>query len=221
VDRSRIAIVIPALNEQTSIASVIQNCLSYGTPIVVDDGSSDETGTVALLHNAYVVRHATNLGYDAALNSGFAKASELNFEVVVTIDADGQHNPGLIYQCVALFEAGADVVVGVRDQKARISEYCFALLTQVLYGITDPLCGLKAYRIGVYRSLGYFDSYQSIGTELSIHAARTGFKLSQFAVPIRERAGDAPPRFGRALKANYKIFRAMFICLLRAFGKRH
>ncbi len=220
MERSRIAIVIPALNEQASIATIVQNCLSYGIPIVVDDGSEDETAAIALLKGANVVRHTRNLGYDAALNSGFSKASELDFEVIVTIDADGQHNPELIHQCMGLIEEGADVVIGVRDKKARIAEYCFSLLTRLLYGISDPLCGFKAYRIGVYRSLGYFDSYQSIGAELSVYAARSGFKISQFSVPIGQRVGDGPSRFGRTFKANCKIFRAMFICLLRGFKKR-
>jgi hypothetical protein len=75
------------------------------------------------------------------------------------------------------------------------------------------MCGFKAYRIGVYRTLGHFDSYGSIGTELMLYAARSGQALAQIPFQVRERDGN--PRFGRVLAANLKIFRAMALSLRR------
>lgn len=209
MDRSRVAIIIPALNEEGSIGGVVRNCSNHGIPIVVDDGSIDCTSDVSKIEGAEVVRHPTNKGYDAALNSGFRRAAELECEFVISIDADGQHDPELIVIYIDLLNKGADVVVGIRDKYQRVAEYCFAFLTKFLYGVSDPLCGLKGYRMSVYRALGHFDSYGSIGTELTLFAARNGFRLEQIPIIVRDR--DGAPRFGRRLCANYKIFRAMFL----------
>lgn len=211
----RVGIVIPALNESASIEAVVRQSAAFGTPIVVDDGSSDGTGSIASALGAIVVRHEHNRGYDASLNSGFSKADELGVEFVITIDADGQHNPILIAKCLDLLDAGADVVVGIRDKRQRFAENIFAYVTRALYGVHDPLCGFKGYRISIYRALGYFDSYASIGTELALFAMRNGYKLNQLPVHVRERLGK--PRFGQGWAANRKIFKAMVM----GFMKHH
>ena len=218
MDRSRVGIIIPALNEERSIGVVVRRCRDYGTPIVVDDGSSDGTGATARREGAEVVRHEVNRGYDGALNSGFRKAADLGCEYAVTIDADGQHNPEILGKVLSLLET-CDVVLGVRNKRPRVAEHCFACLTRWMYGISDPLCGLKAYRIQVYRALGHFDSCGSIGTELALFAARKGLRIAQLPVMVGERA-DAP-RFGRSLRANGKIFRAMFLFLGTCFRAAH
>ena len=219
MDRARFAIVIPALNEESSIGTVVSSCSAYGLPIVVDDGSVDRTGEVSKASGAEVVRHAINRGYDAALNSGFHRAAELDCEFVITIDADGQHNPHLIMKYLDLLKDGADIVVGIRDKHQRFAEYCFSLVTQSLYGLSDPLCGLKGYRMSLYRALGHFDAYGSIGTELALFSVRSGFRLEQVPIVVRERNGE--PRFGRKLQANYKIFRALILSLTRTRTGQH
>ena len=73
----------------------------------------------------------------------------------------------------------------------------------------DNIGGMKAYRMGVFRELGHFDSYDSIGTELAIYAAKSGKKIAQVDVKTRRR-NDAS-RFGRRFSANQKIFRALWI----------
>lgn len=209
MERSSLGIVVPALNEARTIANVVSLCKTYGVPIVIDDGSSDDTGAVAAAEGAQVVRHAVNKGYDAALESGFRKAAELGCVFVITIDADGQHDPLLLGKFCNLLDGGADIVVGNRNERARLAEYCFAFLTKILYGLDDPLCGLKGYRMSIYTALGHFDSYDSIGTELALFAVRNGFRMEQVPIIVHDRVGT--PRFGRRLYANYKIFRAMFL----------
>ncbi len=208
MERPRVGIVIPALNEGRTIAAVVGQAVQFGKPVVVDDGSTDETARLAADAGADVVRLETNRGYDRALDAGFARAAELGCEYIITMDADGQHNPTLLSEFVRLLDAGADVVVGVRDRRQRFAERVFALYGKLRFGIDDPLCGMKAYRVGVYRSLGHFDSYGSIGTELALFAARQRLKVRQTAVKTRDRV-DAP-RFGRAMLANWRILRALF-----------
>jgi glycosyltransferase involved in cell wall biosynthesis len=208
MERHRVGIVVPALNEARTIGNVVTGASRYGTPIVVDDASSDATATRAAEAGAVVVRLPYNRGYDGAIDAGFAKASELGYECILTMDADGQHDPTIVAAFLNAIDAGADVVIGVRDRRQRIAEHLFALFTRLRWGIRDPLCGMKAYRVAVYRALGHFDSRRSIGTELALFAARRGMRIAQVPVKTRDRV-DAP-RFGRAMSANMRILRAMF-----------
>jgi glycosyltransferase involved in cell wall biosynthesis len=217
MDRSRVAIVIPALNESATIARIVEEAGKYGVPIVVDDGSTDTTAKLAKLAGAVVVSHESNLGYDKALDTGFVRAEELNCTIVITLDADGQHTPSLLDNFTTLLDEGADVVIGIRDKRQRLAEHIFAFLTWHLYGIADPLCGMKAYRLSVYKALGHFDSYGSVGTELALFAAKNNFRIKQIAVPVMER-NDAP-RFGRKFSANYKIFRALVMSFVKIQSK--
>ncbi|MDC0152044.1 glycosyltransferase family 2 protein [Deltaproteobacteria bacterium] len=214
MDKYRVGIVIPALNESKTIAGIVEVVGKYGVPIVVDDGSIDNTAEMALQSGVVIVRHEINRGYDAALNSGFKKAADLGTQIIITVDADGQHDPSLIQQFIEAIDFGADIVVGIRSQRQRFAEYLFAWYTGLRFGVKDPLCGIKAYRTTVYKALGHFDSYGSIGTELTIFAAKKGYRMRQIGINVRERSGES--RFGQMLSGNYKIMRAMILSIWRA-----
>lgn len=209
MDRSRVALVIPAFNEAATISTVVRVASKYGQPIVVNDNSQDDTAKIAEAAGAIVVNHAVNQGYDGALNSGFTEAARLRFDYIITLDADGQHDPALLEKFIAAMDDGASVVLGVRSSKARLTEHIFALYARIRYGVLDPLCGMKAYRRDLYEHVGHFDSYRSIGTELMLRAVSSGVPFKQVHFKVRDRA-DAP-RFGRLLSANLKILRALFI----------
>jgi glycosyltransferase involved in cell wall biosynthesis len=211
----RIAFVIPALNEEATIGGVVERLRKFGCVIVVDDGSIDRTAEIAGELGAKVVSHRQNRGYDRALETGFARAADMGCEYVITMDADGQHPADLVPRFIAALQDGADLVIGIRDHVPRISERAFQYMTRALYGIQDPLCGMKGYRLELYRSLGWFDSYGSIGTELMLYAIRQGAKVVQCPVPTRVRHGHA--RIGNLFRANYIIFRAALLGLT----KRH
>jgi len=211
VVRHRVGIVIPALNESATISNIVKAALAYGLPIVVDDGSTDDTAGLATEAGAIVVSHEKNRGYDEALNSGFKKAAESDCETIITLDADGQHNPDLIGAFIEKIDAGADMVVGIRDHRQRLGEHLFAFYTNYRFGIRDPLCGIKAYRTGIYKALGHFDSYGSIGTELMIYAARKSYNIDQLPFEVMEREGQS--RCGQTLQGNFKIFRALFLAM--------
>jgi glycosyltransferase involved in cell wall biosynthesis len=207
MDRSRVAIVIPAYDESDTIARVVVDVSPHGIPIVVDDASRDDTGEVAMRAGATVVRNPVNLGYDGALNAGFTRAVQLGVDFLVTFDGDGQHDPSGIADVLELLEGGADMVVGIRPRKARVTEWAFAGLTRLRYGIRDPLCGLKGYRVELYNRLGHFDSRGSIGTELMLYGLRAGCRVRQIPIELRERHGAS--RFGDSVRGNLKILRAM------------
>lgn len=215
LNKSDLAIIIPAFNEAASLGDVVDRATVFGTVIVVDDASHDGTAQIAEGRGAIVVSHARNLGYDRALDSGFKKAGVLGCAFAVTLDADGQHDPATLEAFISQL-AKADLVLGVRPRKQRAAEILFAGLTRILYGIRDPLCGMKGYRMSLHQALGHFDSYGSIGTELALYSVRRGTRFVEVPVPIRAREGA--PRFDTRWRANLRILRAMLIMFRKHFG---
>ncbi len=209
-----VAVVIPALNEAASIGSLVRQIQTYATPIVVDDGSQDATAALAQDAGAIVVILERNQGYDRALEAGMQKSLELGFEYAITMDADGQHDPELLKLFFNELSRGADVVVGMRDRRQRFAELLFAIVTSALWGIQDPLCGMKGYRMELLQRAKLFDTYGSIGTELTLRAARSGCRIAQVPVPTLERVGVS--RFGGGYRATWRILRAMGMGLVRA-----
>lgn len=213
MDRYRVAILIPAFNEASTIAKVVEGANKFGKSIVIDDGSKDQTAYIAKKKGAIVLSHKSNLGYDAALNSGFKKASQLNFNFIITLDADGQHNTKLIPEFIRLLDKGNYIVIGVRSKKNRFSEYLFGIYTNYKYQIIDPLCGFKGYRLEGYKLLGYFDSYKSIGTELMFKIITAGMPFKQLSFNIVDRKNQA--KFGNLFSGNLKILRSFLFCIVR------
>ena len=208
----KLAIVIPAFNEAATIAAVIGGIATFGRVIVVDDCSTDDTAAIAAAAGAVVVRHAANQGYDGALGSGFAAAEAQGFEAVVTFDADGQHDAATLVEVLAALERGATLVVGQRPRAARLAEALFNLYARWRFGVRDILCGLKAYRMTLYRQHGRFDASRSIGTELALAGLRRGVPVARVEVAIQPRADQ--PRLGSVMRANGRILRALLLALL-------
>jgi glycosyltransferase involved in cell wall biosynthesis len=206
-----VAAVIPAFNESGSIEKVVRGVSLYATVLVVDDGSSDGTAVLARSAGALVVIHDSNQGYDRALESGLFRALALGFDYAITMDGDGQHLPETLELFKEQFLSGADLVVGVRDRNQRFAESIFSIVSRSLWGIRDPLCGMKGYRLLLLAQAGHFDSYGSIGTELALRAAKSGYMIKEVPVPTRARTGIS--RFGVGMRANLKILRALILGL--------
>ena len=213
MDRSRVAIVIPAFNEEKTISKVVRAANKFGKPIVINDGSKDNTGEIAKRSGAIVFMHKINLGYDAALNTGFKKAAKLKFDYIITLDADGQHDPRLLKRFINLLKSGAPMVLGVRNKKARLAEHFFGFYTNYRYGVKDPLCGLKGYRLQSYKLIKYFDNYNSIGTELMLRIILSGKNFNQVCFNVKKRDGKA--RFGSSIISNLKILRSLLIWIFK------
>ncbi|MCZ6522847.1 MAG: DegT/DnrJ/EryC1/StrS family aminotransferase [Alphaproteobacteria bacterium] len=202
-------IVIPALNEAATIDDVVAGVAAHGAPLVVDDGSTDDTAEKAEAAGAEVVRLEANRGYEAALEAGFARAATMGADVIATFEADGQVASEVLNDVLhPLTEGRADLVIGVRPAPARASEFLFSLYTRWRYSVSDILCGVKAYRATLYRRHGRFDKGWSVGTELALAALREGARIATVPVPVRPRISGRS-RYGLALRANLRILRAM------------
>jgi glycosyltransferase involved in cell wall biosynthesis len=181
-----IVAAIPAFNEEKSIAKVIVLAKKHVDKIVVcDDGSKDETGEIAKSLGAAVIRHDHNQGKGEAMRDLFIEAQRLNPSVVVTLDADGQHNPNDIPKLVSAIQEGADVVVGSRFSgdiplKRRMGNRVLSSVSMA--GIADTQSGFRAYRGNRIGDLVPTEMGMGVDTEILKLARDKGMKIVE--VPI-------------------------------------
>jgi len=150
----RLAVLIPAHNEAKTVGEIVREAKRHADLVlVVDDGSTDETGTIARKAGAKVVRNERNMGLGVALRKGFREALKYEWDVIVTLDADGQHDPKEIPKLVKEIEKGAEVVIGERDLSSypfvkRLGNFFLNILTNFLAGtnIGDTESGFRALR---------------------------------------------------------------------------
>ncbi len=193
----RVLTAIPVYNEAKYVAGVLAEVRRYSANIlVVNDGSTD--GTAELLDREpglFRVDHAANGGYGSALISAFAFARERDFDVLVTMDCDGQHQPERI---PVLLEAihDCDIVSGSRylrdfrqDTPAPTDRrFINATITSEInqrYGLnlTDTFCGFKAYRRGALEKLSITERGWGMPLQLWVQAARQELRVKEIAVP--------------------------------------
>ena len=127
MERFNIVSIIPALNEENSITKIINQVSKYSDVIVINDGSEDNTSYLANKCGAPVIDHSKNLGSDASINSGFKKAKELNYEFVITLDADGHHNLKIIKEFFKEFKNQKEVIVGIREKNKDLRKFYFLI----------------------------------------------------------------------------------------------
>ncbi len=191
-----IVIGIPAFNEEKNIAAIILKLKKItNTIIVCNDGSSDLTNKIAEELGAIVINHSKNLGYGAAIRSIFLKAKEMNSDILVTFDADGQHRIEDIKQVIQpIIENKTDIVIGSRflnEEKNEVPEYRkvgIKIITKVTnvsinQKITDSQSGFRAYSKQVLEKLSPSDVGMGISTEILIKSSKMGFKILE--VPIK------------------------------------
>jgi glycosyltransferase involved in cell wall biosynthesis len=113
---NRVLALIPAYNEAQRIAQVVKGTLAHLPVLVVDDGSTDETATQAEASGAVVLRQTPNQGKGAALHAGFRWALAENYDAILTLDADGQHDPAEIPRFLDAYHTHhTDLIIGARD----------------------------------------------------------------------------------------------------------
>lgn len=199
--------VIPCHNEAGTLGPVARRAGDFGLVLVIDDRSTDASAEVARAACAEVIASRAP-GYDGAIHTGLEAAFARGATQVITLDADGEHDPALIGAFAAALSNGAELVCGVRRKPQRASEYIAAALGRLILGVRDPLCGMKGYaRPAIAR---YLESGAPLHLNMTpmVLSRRAGAPFAQVAVTGETRVGR--PRFGRALKANLTILGAVF-----------
>lgn len=220
---SRLLVVIPAFNEASRIGIVVRKVRSQlatraAGVLVVDDGSSDSTSEAARAAGATVATHPVNLGYGAALQTGYRFALRHGFASVLQMDADGQHDPASIRALLDALDAGADVVVGSRFLHGgsyrppllrRIGMAIFGRIASYYAGmkLTDPTSGYQALSA---RALAFYDHdrYPPDYPDADVLSmvARHGLRLVEVPVRMLE-SPDGKSMHSGVLKPLYYIFR--------------
>ena len=188
-----IVVGIPAFNEEKTIAKVILGSQKYADNIVVcDDGSSDLTGEISRRLGVEVVRHGAKLGYGAAIQTLFERAKELGADVLVTLDADGQHDPEDIPTVVEPVIAGsADIAVGSRFTDERSSSAIpwhrktgIRLISRIVenntkQGVADAQSGLRAYSSKSLDRLTMAENGMGVSVEILMNARKQGLRVQE------------------------------------------
>lgn len=199
-----VVVIIPAFNEERFIGSVVLKARRHAqTVVVVDDGSHDATADIAETAGALVVRHTINQGKGVALNTGFQKARELMPDVVVTLDADGQHVPGEIHAVMQpVVDGQADLVVGSRylDHVSDVPVHrvlghrVFNFISNGVSGIpvSDSQSGFRAFSPLALQVLSFKSSSFSVESEMQLLAREHKLRVSE--VPITIHYLDKPKR---------------------------
>lgn len=218
---SSVLVVIPALNEENSVADVVrdvQQAAPWGRVLVIDDGSSDRTGERAEAAGADVLTLPFNLGVGGAMRAGYRFARSNGFEIVVQVDADGQHDPAVIRELVAGL-GQTDLMIGARF--AGVGEYgargprrwAMRVLAVVMSRVartplTDVTSGFKAAGPRAVRLFADTFPAEYLGDtiEALVIAARAGLIIRQQPVEMRERQAGVPSH--HPIKAAVYLTRA-------------
>jgi glycosyltransferase involved in cell wall biosynthesis len=185
-----IVVGVPAFNEEKTIAKVILEAQKFGKVVVCDDGSTDYTAKIAECLGAEVVRHETNRGYGSSIKSLFNRAHELNADVFVTLDADGQHEPKEIPIVIKpIIDDEADIVIGSRfvdkDGTATMPlyrQFGAKLITKMVNGsvkngVTDSQSGFRAYSHAALERLNFFEAGMSASVEILLKANKSDLRI--------------------------------------------
>ena len=193
----KITVGIPAYNEEKNIAKIIVSLKKVADQILVcNDGSTDSTAEIAESLGAIVINHHKNLGYGSAIRSIFLKAKEINAELLVTIDADGQHKIEDIKKVIKpVVDGQADISIGSRfleegDNSPKYRKLGIKIITKVTNSslsekITDAQSGFRAYNNKVLQSLTPSDSGMGISTEILIKSSSLGLKIAEVPTEIQ------------------------------------
>ena len=193
----KITVGIPAYNEEKNIAKIIVKLKKMVDQILVcDDGSTDSTCAIAESLGVTVIKHPENSGYGMAIRSIFLKAREINADLLVTIDADGQHKIEDINKIIKpIVDGRADISIGSRFLKEDNNTPSYRklgvkVITKVTNSsltekVTDAQSGFRAYNNKVLQSLTPSDSGMGISTEILIKSSNLGFKIAEVPTEIQ------------------------------------
>jgi len=199
----RVSVVIPTYNYARFLPFTLDSVFSQNTPdlevVIVDDGSTDQPPQIlADATDINLIRHVDNRGYGQSLSDAFTFAIRRNYDWLITMDCDGQHEPARIPDLLRVAaEDDADIISGSRylqampgnatapaDRRA-INQKITDLLNELLdLRITDAFCGFKAYRVSALDKLHITVPGYGMPLQLWVQAARRGLRIREVPVPI-------------------------------------
>jgi glycosyltransferase involved in cell wall biosynthesis len=221
----RVAIVIPAYNEERTIVGVIRGLKARGFTlvIVVDDGSGDRTAELAASEGVVLVRHLFNRGLGGALGTGLQAACRYRPQIIVTFDADGQHDPDDIPRLIEPIVRGeADVAIGNRmvgsdgmPWSRRIANRIASVVTYVLFGTwaRDSQSGLRAFSLDAAGRIGIMTTRMEVSSEILGEITRKRLRWKE--VPVRPIYTDYSLSKGQSLRVGLQTVAKLILTKMR------
>jgi glycosyltransferase involved in cell wall biosynthesis len=221
----RLAVVIPAYNEERTIIEVIRGLKQHGfvTLIVVDDGSSDRTGELACHEGVILLRHIINRGLGGALGTGITAALRLGVEAIVTFDADGQHDPDDVARLLEPIAKGeADVVIGSRmleptgmPYARQLANWSANIVTYLLFRgwTTDSQSGLRAFSRRAAAQIQIITNGMEVSSEIIAETVKNRLKRKE--VPVQVVYTDYSLSKGQSFKVGLRTLMKLILAKVR------
>ena len=200
--KSKIAVILPAYNNEISIGSIVLIARKYSDQVIlVDNGSDDDTAEIAESAGAQVIRHHFNLGKGTAIRTGLEYIKET--DIIVIMDCDGLHNPEDIRKLISPIENGeADIVNGSRYLNGyhtntstfrKIGQTLLNTAFKLSYGqnITDFQSGFKAFKANTIPFFRFSSHYFGVEGEMLMDAVNTGLKIKEIQINSRNERYDS------------------------------
>ena len=192
--KSKVLILIPAYNEEKAIRKVIEKCLKYSKYVLaIDDGSRDNTSKEVKKTKAVLLVNKSNKGKGYSLRRGFKYAIKNKFDIVITLDADGQHDPRFIPKLVKGIEQGYDIVIGTRKKwgskmpyTRRTSNFVLSLIFSGASRtwIKDTQSGYRAVSVKTLKNLKLKTAGYETESEILMKHGRRGAKFGKVMIPV-------------------------------------
>lgn len=220
--------IIPAYNEEIAIASIVKRALKYvDKVIVIDDGSSDRTSQRARDAGARVIKHYNNLGKGVSLKDAFSEVK--GFDIVVTIDGDGQHNPDEMLDIMRPIREGrADVVNGSRYLNSndntpihrRAAHGVLDFATNITSGthVTDSQSGFRAFSGKTIPYFRFRDTGFGIESEMLADAAENNFRIVEVPITVRYDVVNSSSK-GPATHVGGVLIKILVDKIIRTLGR--
>lgn len=221
-------VIVPAYNEENIIGDVLKELFSRGLKLVIiDDGSTDQTYKISRIivkdnpGRGYLYHHPINRGLGATLKTGIEACLEKMADIMVTFDADGQHNPDdILPVCQPILDGQADVVIGIRDfndmpRVKKVSNQLMNLITWIFYGahVKDSQSGLRAFNRKAAIELDIESREYGISSEIIREINHKELKMKE--VPIETIYTEYALSKGTNLKVGIKILVKMIRDVLK------
>jgi glycosyltransferase involved in cell wall biosynthesis len=231
----KVLVVIPAYNEAGRVGKIIKSVksvLPLAKILVVNDCSTDSTSSEAIAVGATVISHSINLGYGAALETGYLYALRNGYELIVQMDGDGQHLPDEVPKILAPVVNGeSDIVIGSRYMSAeniyrtsffrRMGQKFFSVVFSMItrYKLTDPTSGFQCLNRKAFElfTKGHFPN-DFPDTDVLLMAHFAGFRVKEVSVSMMERSGGVSIHAG--LKPLYYVIKMILSIMIVVLSKR-